>query len=124
MKNSRSKLFFRNILSQREKKMAKTRKIKEAEAMLEAQLDIPTFANNEYIRRTNRIKRRKVNAKRIVSALTVIMILMTPLFNHMANQARGQKGIGGECFAFLIPFIFYEFVKSAAMLHDAIKENI
>lgn len=52
-------------------------------------------------------------SKKITLKLTCLMLVLTPIFNFLANIQReqnfGPSGFGGECFLWIVPIVIYYF---------------
>lgn len=62
--------------------------------------------------------KKKLIYRRVIATLTVLFLILTPIFNDMANTVREVNGYGGECFAFLLPMLFLGLYETAVHFDD------
>ncbi|MCI9094214.1 MAG: hypothetical protein HFF36_10600 [Coprobacillus sp.] len=59
------------------------------------------------------MKQKKLDKLKVITlSLTVVLIMMIPTFNRIANQTRNEPGYGGECLAWIIPSLLYFLFKT------------
>lgn len=61
-------------------------------------------------------KQRLDKAKVVVTVTTVVLIMLIPTMNRIANTMRSEPAWGGECIAWMIPPLLY-------MLYRTMKEG-
>lgn len=49
--------------------------------------------------------------KKIVVAITLVLLILTPSMNRLANESRGVNGFGGECLIWAVPMLMYGLVE-------------
>lgn len=45
--------------------------------------------------------------KKLCLIATILLLILTPKFNAMANESRTVNGFGGECLIWTIPMLAY-----------------
>ncbi len=55
------------------------------------------------------MKKRRI----ITGSLMTLFLILTPVFNNVANSIREVGGYGGECFIFLMPMLFLGLYETA-----------